>query len=60
MLNNFIIILLINYQLVGANFSPVYDNLETNDFIPANDLDNYIRYASHVFLPNESQPLAVN
>ena len=27
------------------------------DIIAANDLDHYIRYASYVFLPNETEPI---
>lgn len=33
---------------------------DDDDIIPANNLDQYIRYASHVYVPNLEQPIIVS
>jgi hypothetical protein len=45
--------------LVKCNILLINSTLETMHILPANDLDHYIKYASHIFFPNRSEPLLV-
>lgn len=56
-------IFFILFGLVKCNNVLLIDNTPldatTVHIIPANDLDQYVRYASHVFFPNKTEPVQV-